>query len=256
MDRITSIKSKSPPNLVLGVNLGKNKTTQNAYEDYVDGIKKFASVADYFVINVSSPNTVGLRDLQQADNLQLLLQKTLTARDALKIEDRKPILLKLSPDLDQASVNDVIKVIARKDCKVDGLIISNTSTQRGDWLKSKAQFESGGLSGAPLKDGTTALIGHVYKMTGGKVPIIGVGGIFSGQDAFEKIAAGSSAVQLYTSLIYHGPPIVEKIKKELDEILEQNGFENVEKARGTQADAFAKRLYEPTQTYLDRLLKP
>lgn len=196
-------------------------------------------MADYFVINVSSPNTVGLRDLQQADNLRLLLQKTLSARDALKIEDRKPILLKLSPDLDEASIKDVVKVISTKGCKVDGLIISNTTINRGDWLKSKAQFESGGLSGAPLKDESTVLIAKIYKMTDGKIPIIGVGGIFSGQDAYEKIAAGSSAVQLYTSLVYHGPPIVAKIKKELDEILQQNGFDNVEKARGTQADAFA-----------------
>lgn len=226
---------------MLGVNLGKNKATQNAYEDYVEGIAKFAPVADYFVVNVSSPNTVGLRDLQQAENLELLLQKIVAARSALAAVDRKPILLKLSPDLDDASVKDVVKVISKKGCKIDGLIISNTTIKRDESLQSDAKSETGGLSGAPVKDASTTLIAKVYKMTKGQVPIVGVGGVFSGQDAYEKIVAGSSAVQLYTSLIYHGPPIVAKIKQELDEILGQNGFDSVEKARGTQAEAFAKR---------------
>lgn len=226
---------------MLGINLGKNKTTQNAYEDYVDGINKFAKVADYFVVNVSSPNTVGLRDLQQAENLELLLQKICSARNALSVADRKPIVLKLSPDLDDASIKDVVNVISKKACKIDGLIISNTTIKRDESLNSSSKVESGGLSGAPLRNESTTLIAKIYKMTKGTIPIIGVGGVFSGQDAYEKIVAGSSAVQLYTSLIYHGPPIVGKIKKELDQILQQNGFESVEKARGTQADTFAKR---------------
>lgn len=240
-ERITALKQQASPDLVLGVNLGKNKTTENAYEDYVDGINKFSSVADYFVVNVSSPNTVGLRDLQQAENLEILLKNIVAARDALIATDRKPILLKLSPDLDDASVKDVVKVISKKGCKIDGLIISNTTISRAESLQSGAKSETGGLSGAPVKDASTTLIAKVYKLTKGQVPIVGVGGVFSGQDAYEKITAGSSAVQLYTSLIYHGPPVVSKIKKELDAILEQNGFESVEKARGTQADTFAKR---------------
>lgn len=241
LERITALKQQASPDLVLGVNLGKNKTTENAYEDYVDGINKFSAVADYFVVNVSSPNTVGLRDLQQAESLEILLKNIVAARDALIATDRKPILLKLSPDLDDASVKDVVKVISKKGCKIDGLIISNTTISRAESLQSSAKSETGGLSGAPVKDASTTLIAKVYKLTKGQVPIVGVGGVFSGQDAYEKITAGSSAVQLYTSLIYHGPPIVSKIKKELDAILEQNGFESVEKARGTQADTFAKR---------------
>lgn len=226
---------------VLGVNLGKNKASEIAYEDYVKGIEKFGKVADYFVINVSSPNTPQLRNLQQADNLKLLLNKVIEARNGLQIDKQPSIFLKLAPDLDDKEIRDIVSVISKKECRVDGLIISNTTIERDSSLKSDNKTEAGGLSGAPLAHRSTVLVAKIYQLTKGKVPIIGVGGIFNGQDAYDKITAGSTAVQLYTSLIHHGPPIVNKIKRELNDLLEQNGFENVEKAHGTRADYFAKQ---------------
>lgn len=220
--------------------MGKNKTTEIAHEDYVKGIEKFASVADYFVINISSPNTPQLRNLQQADNLKVLLSKVVAARNGLAGDKHPPILLKLAPDLNDNEVKEIVSVISKKECHIDGLIISNTTIER-DALQSDNKGETGGLSGAPLTHRSTVLIAKMYKLTKGKIPIIGVGGIFTGQDAYDKIVAGSSAVQIYTSLIYHGPPIVNKIKKELNVLLEKNGFDSVEKARGTQADTFAKK---------------
>ncbi|XP_055310964.1 dihydroorotate dehydrogenase (quinone), mitochondrial [Sitodiplosis mosellana] len=230
---------KDDSNIIIGVNLGKNKATEVAYEDYIKGINKFASVASYFVINISSPNTAGLRSLQQADHLKLLLSKVIHTRNKLEQGKRPPIFLKISPDLSHNDVCDIISVISEKECRVDGLIVSNTTIERNECLKSQEKIEVGGLSGAPLKNQSTRLIAKIYIMTEGLIPIIGVGGIFNGQDAFEKITAGASALQLYTSLIFHGPPIVQKIKKELDELLEANGLENVEKARGIQAHILA-----------------
>lgn len=230
---------KSGSTAILGVNLGKNKTTENAHEDYVKGIEKFADVADYFVVNISSPNTVGLRNLQQADNLKLLLSKVIEARN--KLIKKPPVLLKLAPDLSDDDVRDVISVVSKKDCRVDGLIVSNTTIARPETLASNEKAETGGLSGAPLTDRSTVLIAKIYTLTKGQIPIIGVGGIFNGKDAYEKIAAGANVVQLYTSLIYHGPPIIQKVKNELGNLLESNGFENIDKARGTQAKEFAKK---------------
>lgn len=238
LERLVELKH-SGSSAVLGVNLGKNKTTENAHEDYVKGIEKFGAVADYFVVNISSPNTVGLRDLQQADNLKLLLSKVIEARN--KLEKRPPILLKLAPDLNDNDVRDILSVISKKECRVDGLIVSNTTIARDESLKSGEKIETGGLSGAPLTDRATILIAKIYSQTKGQIPIVGVGGIFNGQDAYDKITAGASAVQLYTSLIYHGPPIVKKIKKELSDLLESNGFKNIESARGTKAKEFAKK---------------
>lgn len=226
--------------IVLGVNLGKNKQTKEAHEDYVKGIYRFADVADYFVVNVSSPNTPGLRNLQQKDDLKLLLSKVLSARDSLKVAKKPPVLLKIAPDLTEGDVRDIVSVITSKGCRVDGLIISNTTIERSESLKSEAKAETGGLSGRPLTQRSTELVAKFYKLTKGSIPIIGVGGIFSGRDAFDKIAAGASSVQLYTSMICHGPPIIQKVKRELDELLESNGFENVANARGTKATEWAK----------------
>lgn len=230
--RLADLKDKP----VLGVNLGKNKTTEIAHEDYVKGIEKFASVADYFVVNISSPNTPQLRNLQQADNLKLLLSKVIAARNNLKEGKNPPILLKIAPDLNENEIREIVSVISKKECRVDGLIISNTTIERDESLQSSNKSETGGLSGAPLTNRSTALVAKIYKLTKGQIPIIGVGGVFTGQDAYDKITAGASAVQLYTSLIYHGPPVVNKIKKELDTLLSENGFDSVEKARGTQTD--------------------
>ncbi|XP_035782215.1 dihydroorotate dehydrogenase (quinone), mitochondrial-like [Anopheles albimanus] len=225
---------------VLGINLGKNKLSQNAVQDYVQGIRRFGALADYLVINVSSPNTPGLRTMQSRNTLQTLLTEVLRARDSLPATDRRPVLLKLAPDLSDEDLKEIVDVVQMKACAVDGLIVSNTTIDRPPSLKSVNAGQLGGLSGPPLKQRSTLMIAKVYKLTGGKIPIIGVGGIFTGEDAFEKIEAGASAVQLYTSFIFHGPPVVNKIKRELDRLLEQNGYANVQEAVGKGVDRFIK----------------
>uniref|UniRef100_A0AAG5CYY5 Dihydroorotate dehydrogenase (quinone), mitochondrial n=1 Tax=Anopheles atroparvus TaxID=41427 RepID=A0AAG5CYY5_ANOAO len=222
----------------LGINLGKNKLSQDAIQDYVQGVKRFGTLADYLVINVSSPNTAGLRAMQSKNTLQTLLTAVLNARSTLPENERRPILLKLAPDLSDEDLKEIVDVIRNKACAVDGLIVSNTTIDRPASLKSNNAGQLGGLSGPPLKHRSTAMIAKVYKLTQGKVPIIGVGGIFTGEDAFEKIEAGASAVQLYTSFIFHGPPVVPKIKRELDSLLAQNGYANVQDAVGKGVDKY------------------
>lgn len=226
------IQSQSNSQTIVGINLGKNKTSEDAAADYVSGIRKFAPIADYLVINVSSPNTPGLRNLQGQAELLNLLQQVLKSRDSESASaGRVPIALKLSPDLSDDELKDVVSVISRKDCQVDALIVSNTTLDRSG-LKSEASGETGGLSGSPLRDMSTKLIERVYVLTKGKVPIVGVGGVFTGRDAYDKILAGASVVQIYTSFAWHGPPVVARIKRELQQLLVENGYKSVNEAVG------------------------
>jgi len=217
---------------IIGVNLGKNKLSDDANRDYVEGVKLFSGSSSYLVINVSSPNTPGLRNMQQKSILQSLLKAIIKTRELFDEDKQRPIFLKLAPDLSSEELKEVTDVIKKRDCKIDGFIISNTTVDRDLNLQSKHQSEIGGLSGRPLKDKSTKMIEDVYKLTSGKVPIIGVGGISNGQEAYEKILAGASVVQIYTSFVYHGPPVVTKIKRELDALLQQNGYSNVGEAVG------------------------
>ncbi|CAG5108576.1 Similar to Dhod: Dihydroorotate dehydrogenase (quinone), partial [Cotesia congregata] len=201
--RLLDLRSDSSFTGIIGVNLGKNKTSTDPVADYVEGVKKFSDVADYLVINVSSPNTEGLRDLQGKEHLEKLLSSINSVRQSMK--SYPPLLLKLAPDLTNNQRQDVAEIIQKSKCKVDGLILSNTTISRRD-LSSEHKNETGGLSGAPLTDLSTDLIADMYKRTNGKIPIVGVGGIFSGKDAFDKIKAGASLIQIYTSYAYHGPP--------------------------------------------------
>ncbi|KAG7191111.1 hypothetical protein KM043_007145 [Ampulex compressa] len=231
--RLYNLKDKGNLQGIVGVNLGKNKTSEDAAQDYVDGIKKFADIADYFVINVSSPNTPGLRNLQSKKNLQDLLVKVNSARQT--IGSKQPLLLKLAPDLSETERQDIAEVVLDAKSKVDGLVLCNTTVTRPN-LRNSLKEESGGLSGAPLTDMSTIIISDMYKRTQGSIPIIGVGGIFCGADAYNKIKAGASLVQVYTSYIYNGPPVVNKIKRELSEILKQNGFTSIKDAVGKDAN--------------------
>lgn len=193
--------------VIVGVNLGKNKWTQNANEDYVKGILKFCDLPSvhYFVINISSPNTPNLRDLQNKNELKDLIAKVVEIKQRMKI--CKPFLIKIAPDLNDTQLKDIADVInmsSKTNRGIDGLIISNTTIDRPQTLLSNQQLiqESGGLSGAPLKSHSTEVIRKMYKLTNGKIPIVGVGGIFSGEDAYQKLKAGASLVQIYTSLTY------------------------------------------------------
>lgn len=227
--RIKKLRNNKDFNGIIGINLGKNKDSTDAVQDYINGIKKFADVADYFVINVSSPNTPGLRSLQNKSNLENLLLKVNEVRKS--IGSKQPLLLKLAPDLSETERQDVADIVLSANTKVDGLILCNTTTSRINLINENKK-EDGGLSGAPLTDFSTRVISDMYKRTHGKIPIIGVGGVFSGEDAYHKIKAGASLIQLYTSYIFNGPPIVGKIKNELHEILKKDGFSSVSEAVG------------------------
>ncbi|MBN3299414.1 PYRD dehydrogenase, partial [Amia calva] len=214
----------------LGINLGKNKLSPDAASDYSAGVGALGPVADYLVVNVSSPNTPGLRDLQSKRELKQLLERVLRQRDSLQCDPRPPVLVKIAPDLSLQDKLDIADVIT--ELGVDGLIVSNTTISRPATLQDPQQGEVGGLSGAPLRDMSTETVREMYSLTKGKVPIVGVGGVSSGQDALDKIRAGASLVQLYTAFTYQGPPIVGKIKRELEQLLKEQGFTNVSEAVG------------------------
>lgn len=215
---------------VIGINLGKNKDTpqENAVDDYLHGLNVFGDMAEYIVINVSSPNTPGLRSLQARASLRELMGPVVKQRD--KLIYRPPILVKIAPDLTDNELEDVCAVAI--ETGVDGFIISNTTLDRLD-LSSPHRNEVGGLSGRPLREKSTHMVYKTYKLTNGKIPIIGVGGIGSGQDAYEKIRAGASLVQLYTALAYEGPWLIRRMKVELAELLKKDGFKSVTEAVGS-----------------------
>ncbi len=211
---------------IVGANLGKNKDSADAAADYAAGVAALAPLADYLVINVSSPNTAGLRALQGRAALETLLAAVRGARSG----ERPPLLLKIAPDLSEADKQDIAQVALAGG--LDGLIVSNTTIARPPGLHGAARNETGGLSGRPLFQPSTAVLGDMYRLTGGKLPLIGVGGIFSGDDAYAKIRAGASLLQLYTALIYGGPGLVQKIKTDLARRLRADGFSNLGEAVG------------------------
>jgi dihydroorotate dehydrogenase len=213
---------------IVGVNLGMNKGATSPPEQYRLGVRAFASSADFLTINVSSPNTPGLRDLQQEEEL---LQIVAAARDELGTGPEKPALLvKLSPDLDDASVETLVGQLTDGG-RVDGWIVSNTTIARPDSLRSPAAKEGGGLSGAPLRQRSTELVSIVYRASGGG-RVIGAGGVDSGEAAYEKIKAGASLVQVYTSLIYNGPLHLATIARGLAACLARDGVSQVSDAIG------------------------
>uniref|UniRef100_A0A7N8X3G1 Dihydroorotate dehydrogenase (quinone), mitochondrial n=1 Tax=Mastacembelus armatus TaxID=205130 RepID=A0A7N8X3G1_9TELE len=215
-------QQQSKAGLPLGINLGKNKLSQDARADYLEGVRVLGPLADYLVVNVSSPNTPGLRDLQGKAELRQLLHTVLKERNSLQGERRPPVLVKIASDLTAQDKQDIADVIT--ELGVDGLMVSNTTISRPESLKDPHKCEAGGLSGQPLKELSTSTVREMYSLTKGKVPIIGIGGVASGQDAMDKIRAGASLVQLYTALTYQGPPIVTKIKRELEQLLKEQGF--------------------------------
>lgn len=218
---------------LLGVNLGKNKTTpeESAADDYVLGVDNIGEYGDYIVVNVSSPNTPGLRNLQGRKHLSGLLRKVLSARDRNPATAKKPVLVKIAPDLTDAEIKDVASVV--KSEKVDGVIVSNTTIARPDAIKAHAHGgEAGGLSGKPLMEPSTRVLHEMYRLTGGKITLVGCGGVASGEDAYAKIRAGATLVQLYTAFAFGGPPLILKIKRELEECLARDGFASVQDAVG------------------------
>ncbi|CAH2084721.1 unnamed protein product [Euphydryas editha] len=231
-NKIRNLDKALLQNGLLGINLGKNKNSIDAVQDYSLGINKFYNIADYFVINISSPNTPGLRSLQNKNELHELLAGVNKTLNSLEGGKRPPLFLKIAPDLTLEEMKDIVSVITKKETKIDGLIISNTTIERPSLVNQEFSTETGGLSGKPLTKKSTDVIRTIYKLTKGSIPIIGVGGVFTGQDAYEKILAGASVVQIYTALIYHGPPVVTKIKSELAQLLTRDGYSDVSAAVG------------------------
>jgi len=207
---------------VVGVNLGKNRDSADASADYVAGVERLGPLADYLAINVSSPNTPGLRALQGRAALESLLLAVRTARDALPAGQRPPLLLKIAPDLTAADRGDIAEVALAT--RIDGLIVTNTTLARPSGLHGRHRDEAGGLSGRPLFAPSTALLAEMRRLTEGRLPLIAVGGVASGADALAKIAAGASLVQLYTALIYDGPLLVSAIKRSLAGALAAGGL--------------------------------
>ena len=211
---IPNLKVRKHPNLIIGGNIGKNKITPNedATHDYVLAFEQLFPYVDYFVVNVSSPNTANLRDLQEKEPLTALLTE-LKNRNSLK-EKPKPILLKIAPDLTNSQLDDIIEIV--RFTKIDGVIATNTTIGRDD-LKTDSKllmkYGAGGISGKPLAKRSTEVIRYLHDNSKGEFPIIGVGGIHSADDALEKLAAGASLIQLYTGFIYEGPGIVRKINE-------------------------------------------
>jgi dihydroorotate dehydrogenase len=214
----------------LGVNLGKNKDSTDAAADYAAGTRRLVAFADYLVLNISSPNTPGLRALQDKADLVHLLT---TVRAALAEADMGrgvPLLVKIAPDLTEADLADIAETSLAG--LADGLIIGNTTITRPADLKSAERDEAGGLSGKPLFALATRVLGQVYRLTQGRVPLIGVGGVGSAADAYEKIRAGASLVQLYSALVFRGPELVGEINRGLVELLRRDGFASVAEAVG------------------------
>jgi dihydroorotate dehydrogenase len=220
---------RQPRHAPVWVNIGKNKDTPNeeAARDYVEGVRALFRLADGFVVNVSSPNTPGLRSLQAADELSKLVAAVLAEGQDLRPE--LPVLVKLSPDMEPEDF--AASVQAMTEVGVSGLVVSNTTLDR-DGLRNAHKAEAGGLSGQPLQARSTALIAEAYRLTGGKLPIVGVGGVFTAMDAYAKILAGASLVEVYTSLVYQGPGLPGRINAGLVRLLQRDGFSHVSEAVG------------------------
>jgi dihydroorotate dehydrogenase len=218
---------------IAGANIGKNKDTDDASADYVAGLQAVYPYADYITVNISSPNTQGLRALQQKEALVSLLAALNTARNECQQSHnrRVPLLLKVAPDLEQQGREDIAEAVLAHG--IDGIIVSNTTVSRPPTLRSTHCAEQGGLSGKPLFALSTDNLRQFYRLLGHKVPLIGVGGIASAQDAYEKIRAGASLVQLYTALVYQGFGVVRRICDGLPALLAKDGFSNIRQAVGT-----------------------
>ena len=222
--RIKSEKKKG----VLGINIGPNKNTKDQKNDFCLGLKNFFDIADYITINISSPNTEGLRDFHDQEKLKDLLLALNKIKNENKINI--PLLLKISPDIIDNHISEIADVAIKND--ISGIILTNTTDSNRDKLMNNFKKEEGGLSGKPLQQISTDMIKKFYKQLNGKIPIIGVGGVNSGKSAYEKITAGASLLQLYTGLVYKGPLLVKNIKKELIQILKSEGLNNIKDAVG------------------------
>lgn len=229
---------------VVGANIGMNRDAPDPVADYRLGLERLHPLVDYVTINVSSPNTPGLRALQHRENLRPLLEALLEARERLAGPGgaRKPLLLKVAPDLDEPGEAAVADLAL--ELRLDGLVVGNTTVERPPWLRSPHAAEAGGLSGRPLFPLSTRLLARFALRLSGRVPLVGVGGVSTGLDAYAKVRAGASAVQLYTGLVHRGPRIVHRILAELDAAVARDGLDRLADAVGRDAATLADALLD------------
>ena len=241
-------QSSATRNYILGVSIGKSRSAppEQTIDDYTRSFEIVYPVADYIAVNVSSPNTPGLRDLQRPDQLESLLQ-TLQERSAalqkqIARAEPMPLLVKLSPDLTSAELEEIVAVVYRTS--VAGIIATNTTTERTGLLTPPDRVQgigAGGLSGRPLYERANRMIADLHQLTGGKIPLVGVGGIFTAEDAWERICAGASLVQLYTGFIYQGPAVAAEINEGLLEIMNREGVSSIDEVIGSRAAEIASK---------------
>jgi dihydroorotate dehydrogenase len=215
------IKSNLPKGL-LGINVGPNKDTKDRIEDYLKGLRTFYDIADYITVNISSPNTENLRNFHDETKFDELMK--LIEKEKLKLKSTIPIVVKISPDIKDDQITLISEILLKY--KVSAIIVSNTTEDNREDLQSVMKYQKGGLSGKPLEEKSNQLISKFYKLLKGKIEIIGVGGVDSGKSAYNKFKAGASYVQLYTGMVFQGPNIVGKIKKELKELLIDDDVKN------------------------------
>ena len=207
---------------LLGINIGPNKDTENRIKDYIKCLKIFYDVADYITINISSPNTEDLRSLHEQTKLNELLK--IIDKEKQNLNSKIPIAVKVSPDINDQEIDNICEVLLSNNIEI--IIVSNTSDSTRENLKNIQGHQKGGLSGKPIEKKSTKLIGKFYKILKGRIKIIGVGGVDSGESAYEKFLAGANYVQLYTGMVFRGPNIVNMIEKELTELLIKDGVKN------------------------------
>lgn len=217
---------------VVGANIGKNKDSEDAIADYVRGLMAVYPYADYITVNISSPNTPGLRNLQKRDELSALLAALASARAACTMAHswQVPLLLKVAPDLDKEERRDVAELVLQHG--IDGMIISNTTISRPPAVTGEYKSEAGGLSGRPLLSLSTEVLSDFYRLTEGRIPLIGAGGVASADDAYAKIRAGATLVQLYSALVYQGFGLIKRIHHGLGELMLRDGFSHIREAIG------------------------
>ena len=222
---LLKLKSSSIKNRIVGVNLGLNKNSTDSIDDYLFGIESFCNLANYITINISSPNTVGLRDLQLRGKIENLIKQVVLKREIIDSLTKIPIFIKISPDLNDDQLRDIALISLANN--IDGLIITNTTINRPNNLLSKNKNFKGGLSGKPLFQASNKILKKMYNLTNGQIILIGVGGISSGSDCYEKIKSGASLIQLYSALTFSGPSLISKIKKELVDLIKTDGYKNI-----------------------------
>ncbi len=210
---------------IIGVNIGKNKNSLNSIDDYLVGMEQLGNISSYITINISSPNTEGLRNLQLRGNIENLIKKIILKREEIESINKKPIFIKISPDLNEDQLRDIALISLANN--IDGLILTNSTTNRPVNLISNNRIKKGGLSGKPLFENSNNILRKMYNLTNGQIILIGVGGISNGSDCYEKIKSGASLVQLYTALTYSGPYLISKIKNELIDLIKTDGYKNI-----------------------------